>query len=74
MCSPLIVNPINIAVGKQIIFKLDNLDKDYLYTLTDGKNTTKTSFYQDMLVFNVNNLDLNKNDLLPNKFGSFLVY
>lgn len=61
MRSPLIVNPINIAVGKQIIFKLDNLDKDYFYTLTDGRNTTKTSFYQDMLVFNVNNLDLNKN-------------
>lgn len=61
MYSPLIVNPINIAIGKQIIFKLDNLDKDYFYTLTDGRNTTKTSFYQDMLVFNVNNLDLNKN-------------
>lgn len=61
MYSPLIVNPINIAVGKQIIFKLDNLDKDYFYTLTDGRNTIKTSFYQDMLVFNVNNLDLNKN-------------
>lgn len=61
MHNPLSVNPINIAVGKQIVFNLDNLDKNSEYTLNDGKNTVKASFDQNMLIFNVTNLDLNKN-------------
>ena len=61
MHNPLSVNPINIAIGKQIVFNLDNLDKNSEYTLNDGKNTVKASFDQNMLIFNVTNLDLNKN-------------